>query len=219
VSALCLEADRLDSLLQVMIMKMHSYMVTNGQLHTIFTQSQGLEVQLRRLTQSFGGWDQAISDAKAHKAHLDELVGMAHSSDATPNDTPEVAFDGTSTTVVDAPMAAALRQRLVAASARLSNDPSLGQEAEVHYEHPLSEPIQPPGIHTLVDHPNEEISALAKDLSELKNELRSNGPKSVQWPNNITYKDFAMYQLTPTLVYELEYPRTDRWVFLFITRM
>jgi len=51
---------------------------------------------------------------------------------------------------------------------------------------------------------------MAKDYSELEGELSSSGPFRVTYPNNITMKNFAVYQLIPTLVYELEYPRTDR---------
>jgi sterol O-acyltransferase len=64
----------------------------------------------------------------------------------------------------------------------------------------------------LVMHPDPQISDMAKDYSELLNELVSSGPTYVKWPENITWKNFAVYQLIPTLVYELEYPRTDRHV-------
>ena len=66
--------------------------------------------------------------------------------------------------------------------------------------------------HTLVDHLDESIAALARDWSELDAELVSSGPNKVRWPNNITLKNFAVYQLIPSLVYELEYPRTNRCV-------
>ncbi|TFK29702.1 sterol O-acyltransferase [Coprinopsis marcescibilis] len=70
---------------------------------------------------------------------------------------------------------------------------------------------RPPETHTLVHHSNPDIAALAEEYSDLLSELTSNGPKDYTvWPANIGWKDFAMYQLTPTLVYELEYPRTDR---------
>ena len=48
----------------------------------------------------------------------------------------------------------------------------------------------------------------------MEGELTGIGPEYVRWPENITYKNFAVYQLVPTLVYELEYPRTDRYVVL-----
>jgi sterol O-acyltransferase len=66
--------------------------------------------------------------------------------------------------------------------------------------------------HVLVYHPDEKTAALAHEYSELRSELVSSGPEYVTWPDTITWKNFAVYQLIPTLVYELEYPRTDRSV-------
>jgi len=69
----------------------------------------------------------------------------------------------------------------------------------------------PPPPHPLVHHPNPKIAGLAEEYSELLAELRSSGPvEYTQWPDNVTWKNFAVYQLIPTLVYELEYPRTTR---------
>ena len=55
-------------------------------------------------------------------------------------------------------------------------------------------------------------SALANkdDVAELERELTGPVEGAVRWPANITLRDFTWYQLTPTLVYELEYPRTER---------
>jgi sterol O-acyltransferase len=103
-------------------------------------------------------------------------------------------IEGTSTSYVDAPTAAALRQRLVA----VSQPPPTSDKL-----------ISPAAPHVLVDHPNESISAMAKDYTELQGELTSSGPYPVTYPNNQTLKNFAVYQLIPTLVYELEYPRTE----------
>ncbi|KAH9976340.1 hypothetical protein BGW80DRAFT_914296 [Lactifluus volemus] len=44
---------------------------------------------------------------------------------------------------------------------------------------------------------------------ELEWELVISGPQRVRWPQNITYKNFEMYQLIP-LLYELEFSRTQR---------
>ena len=65
--------------------------------------------------------------------------------------------------------------------------------------------------HILIHHPDPHVSALATEFSELESELVSSGPERVRWPENITFKNFAVYQLIPTLVYELEYPRTKRY--------
>jgi sterol O-acyltransferase len=69
--------------------------------------------------------------------------------------------------------------------------------------------------HVLVYHPDEKISTLAGEYSDLQSELVSSGPNHVKWEDTITWKNFALYQLIPTLVYELEYPRTNRLVFNF----
>ncbi len=73
-----------------------------------------------------------------------------------------------------------------------------------------------PSPHPLVDHPDGRISALAKEYTEMELELVGSGPEYVRWPENISLKNFAVYQLIPTLVYELEYPRTDRCVCLLL---
>jgi sterol O-acyltransferase len=75
---------------------------------------------------------------------------------------------------------------------------------------PVTEFTEEPGPHPLIDHPDEKIAELAKEFSELDSELVSTGPEKVRWPNNIGWGNFADYQLIPTLVYDLEYPRTER---------
>jgi sterol O-acyltransferase len=196
-----------------MIMKMHSYISTNGQLHHISKQSEDIRQRLRHLTESAGGWEQALANAKAHKAQLDDQTGLTPSSDLTPGGTPDYLY-ASSTSIVDANTASTLRQRLLAASVGTPSTPM--NSTNTGFALPVAEPVQPPGMQTLVDHPDEEISTLARELSELESELTSSGPNRVQWPENITYKNFAVYQLIPTLVYELEYPRTDLCVATFV---
>ncbi|KAJ6515074.1 MBOAT, membrane-bound O-acyltransferase family-domain-containing protein [Mycena vitilis] len=185
----------------VMIMKTHSYMTVNGHLQHVSELSQALLDDLRKATESAGGWDQAIQAAQVHRAELDVLTNRS-TQDSTPGGTPMVP-EGASTSYVDVPTAAALRQRLVAVSeaSKLAADPD---------RKPDSKATSPMSPHVLVDHPNEAISAMARDYSELEGELTSSGPYPVTYPNNLTMKNFAVYQLIPTLVYELEYPRTDR---------
>ncbi|KAJ7813644.1 MBOAT, membrane-bound O-acyltransferase family-domain-containing protein [Mycena leptocephala] len=182
----------------VMIMKVHSYMTVNGHLQYVSETSQALLDNLRKATASVGGWEQAVQDAQAHRAELDSLTTRS-TEDSTPGEagTPMVV-EGATSSYVDVPTAAALRQRLVAVSEASKTT------------RPDDKPVSPTSPHVLVDHPNEGISAMAKDYSELEGELSSSGPYRVTYPNNVTMKNFAVYQLIPTLVYELEYPRTDR---------
>lgn len=186
----------------VMIMKMHSYMTVNGFLQYVSKQAQSSLEDLRKATISVGGWEKAIADARAHRAELDAVTSAT--SEGSGGDTPDVSIDGTRTSYVDASTAAALRKRLVSASAKTEENGAMPAPT------PPSSSGPPPSVHPLVDHPEGSISSLAKAYSELRGELTSSGPEQVQWPSNITFKNFAMYQLIPTLVYDLEYPRTDR---------
>ncbi|KAI0255918.1 MBOAT, membrane-bound O-acyltransferase family-domain-containing protein [Lactifluus subvellereus] len=181
-----------------MIMKMHSYMATNGYLCYASKQSAEILNQLRGATSRVGGWERAISDAKKRREDLELEADTGSSSTGTsssPFGTLELP-EGVSTSYVQLPNAAALRRRLI-------------QVAE-----PTSVPDgdKPKDVasHPLVHHPDPEISALATEYSELESELVSSGPERVRWPENITFKNFAVYQLIPTLVYELEYPRTKK---------
>ncbi|KAK7025238.1 O-acyltransferase [Favolaschia claudopus] len=187
----------------VMIMKTHSYMTVNGHLQVMSENSARLFQDLRKATDSVGGWDQAIQDAEAHRSEIEAQNGSTEGS--TPGvGTPEVS-DSVNASYVDVATANALRQRLNAVSDRSKSDSTSTSSIEKE----KIEPFSTTNPHPLVDHPNEAIAAMAKDYSELEEELTSHGPYPVTYPNNITFKNFAVYQLIPTLVYELEYPRTD----------
>lgn len=160
--------------------------------------------------------------------------GNSSTQEFTPSGTPDVP-EGTSTSYVDVKTANALRKRLaaVAAQTQSKGDAPHDSDVGVRAVHNLSKvssslkdsPVGrstfvveaedlPEGLiaHPLMYHPDSQISDMAKDYSELQSELTSSGPIFVRWPDNITWKNFAVYQLIPTLVYELEYPRTDRYV-------
>lgn len=83
--------------------------------------------------------------------------------------------------------------------------------------------------HPLATHPNEAISQLASEIEVLRDSLVSRDPYRLlgvfgapsptfgaaedltqrqAYPNNLTYANFLDYLLVPSLVYELEYPRT-----------
>lgn len=184
-------------------MKMHSYINLNWQLQSVTEQSRKLFERFKEKTTAFGGWDKALTDAIAKKRELQLQASTTHASststhEPTPIGTPPVA-EGSSTVTVDVSTASSLRQRLNAVASLPKND---------NQGSPLRAGID--AVHLLIHHPDPEISAMAKDYSELQSELTSSGPHHVTWPNNISWKNFAMYQLIPTLVYDLEYPRTDR---------
>ena len=69
-----------------------------------------------------------------------------------------------------------------------------------------------PNRHILCHHPSPEISELAQTLTELDQELVSSevqgNREGMRWPENLTLWNFMDYMLIPTLVYEMQYPRT-----------
>ena len=212
-------------------MKMHSYMTINGYLQYVSTRSQDLLADLERAALSVGGMDAAIAASTAHRAELDAGAttnsepesDMAPSISVTPA---SLAKANTTSHYTDASTANALRKRLTA----VASDPTIATpsmeipnpefsaagsdtpaKAEHHNDGEVIAAQGPAELHPLVDHPDEMIAALAREYSEMEAELVSSGPHYVQWPNNITWKNFAVYQVIPTLVYELEYPRTDKY--------
>ncbi|KAJ7577046.1 MBOAT, membrane-bound O-acyltransferase family-domain-containing protein [Mycena floridula] len=184
----------------VMIMKMHSYMAVNGYLQDVTTQSQLVLDDLRQAAELEGGWEKAISDSKERRAEADAATGMSDTTSSTPAGTPPLL----QAALIDANAASALRNRLNA----ISNNklPTESRDSLAFDDTRIPTPLHP---HPLIDHPSEHISNLAKEFSELQGELISSGPEQIVWPNNITLKNFVVYQLIPTLVYELEYPRTQ----------
>jgi len=189
-----------------MIMKMHSYMATNGYLRHVSQQSAEIMTQLRDATVRVGGWEKAIYDAKQRREDLErETDTDAASTGASPSPfgTLELRGSGLSTSYSEGPSAAALRNRLIRVA-------ETGAASET-----VSDDEKPKGAtsHILVNHPDPQISALATEYTELESDLVSSGPERIRWPENITFKNFAVYQLIPTLVYELEYPRTKRYAY------
>jgi sterol O-acyltransferase len=180
-----------------MIMKMHSYMATNGSLHYVSQQSAAILEQLRDATSRVGGWESALSDAKKRREDLEREADSNKSGTETRSlssgtlELPEASYE-------EVPDTTSLRRRL----------------AQITGSTTVLDDEKPKGVasHPLVDHPDPQISALATEYSELESELVSSGPQRVRWPENITFKNFAVYQLIPSLVYELEFPRTQRFV-------
>ena len=185
-----------------MIMKMHSYMATNGYLRHASQQSAEILAQLREATLRVGGWERAIVDAKRRQDDLERETDT-DSTGTGPSPSPSgklrLPGDDLSTSYVEVSSAAVLRNRLIHVTETTTSEIVLDD-------------ANPKDItsHILVNHPDPQISALATEFSELESELISSGPERVRWPENITFKNFAVYQLIPTLVYELEYPRTKR---------
>ncbi|KAF8845114.1 MBOAT-domain-containing protein [Paxillus ammoniavirescens] len=216
----------------VMIMKVHSYVATNGYLQDVSQRSKHLLAHLRVLTTdpSIGGWGQALLDAEA-QLQLERKRMTSEQEPETQINTPDIEGVAMSS-FTDPKTADALRRRLVAISQ--GADAGAGDAIdESHTPNPTGHPTPgapspvsssvstisttplvptppPAPASILAHHPSQVISSTARELLELDSELVSTGPQRVTYPENLTWKNFCSYMLIPTLVYELEYPRTDR---------
>ncbi|KAH9840045.1 MBOAT-domain-containing protein [Rhodofomes roseus] len=216
----------------VLVMKMHSYVTTNGQLQWVHKRSEKIHSQLRRLVAEEGGWDAAVETAYANKAKQEAAQEeIERRADGITNGTP-LTPEGSSSSYVDEKVAVALRKRLTASghSDVVGSAPLPPALSTASSDFPPDRPTQvnttgtrlmPPSATTpasypptqsqiLAHHPNSQIADLAREHAELEEELTSPGPQRIRWPENVTYKNFVTYMMIPTLVYELEYPRTDR---------
>ena len=196
-----------------MIMKMHSYMATNGYLQYLNRKFEHTMNKLRSATSQVGGWDVAITEAGAVHSDKDaratsttpEEVGVSPSISPMPG--------GTQRSYIDGDVAVALRKKLLSVPQERDRAPH-DQEHHGDEKPALKDPKKDYSI--LVHHPNEDIAALAEELVDMDSELTSQGPNKVRWPDNTNWRSFVDYMLIPTLVYELEFPRTDKYVILFL---
>ena len=203
-----------------MIMKMHSYISVNGYLHDVSQRAPRALAHLRSLTEdpSIGGWVKAFVDAKVH---LESNSSEAHSE--AESDV-KINSRGTDIMIISSlpgsQPANALRRRLVTASNGTvvelgssvvedttpdSSNPSTPGASVID---PFS--LTPTTISVLCHHPSQAIASAAHEFLELDTELVSTGTERMRYPQNLTWKHFCTYMMIPTLVYELEYPRTDR---------
>jgi len=185
-------------------MKMHSYIYVNGYLQWVDREAKKALELLHKETERVGGLETAVAISKIHRKEVDAVSVRSDSGASTPDAPNGHAGGDRSFLEVEVSAAAVLRQRLAAAAAAGTT-----RGEAVAAEH-ITEVTEDYGPHPLVDHPDDKISELAQEFSELDAELVSTGPSKVRWPNNISWSNFADYQLIPTLVYDLEYPRTER---------
>lgn len=205
-----------------MIMKMHSYMATNGHLQKVHRDFQSAFTSLRSATSKVGGWDSALVEARARalSAGTDPMPSGAASKNVsgegygTPNLSSELSTlpNGTTRSYIDGDMAVALRKRLQDVPQNDANGTTSRDVKDQLQNGGSKGDRDTPEYTALVYHPDKEVSELAGQLLDLDEELTSQGELHVRWPDNISVGNFATYMLIPTLVYELEYPRTKKYV-------
>jgi sterol O-acyltransferase len=57
----------------------------------------------------------------------------------------------------------------------------------------------------------EDRERLVREIEAAERSLTGTVAGKVKYPRNLTYANFLDYMFCPTLIYELEYPRTDRY--------
>ncbi|GAA5842617.1 hypothetical protein JCM9279_003640 [Rhodotorula babjevae] len=195
-----------------MLMKVHSYCSLNGELSERVRQLKKDERKLHEAVEELGGqaaleregreaWEKACAEAAEEKAALESTGARGKalaSSLAPPPATP------TQPSSDEEAVSTTLRQRPSAARRR-----SLSPSAARTHVAPPSRKAEPHDVETLTWSPNERVSHLAIAICEAREALSSSGAAKVSFPNNVTVLNFVDYLLVPTLVYELEYPRTD----------
>lgn len=202
-----------------MLMKIHSYCSLNGELSERRRQLGKDERELDEVVEEMGGrrkvereareeWERQCGEAARVK---ERDAGQCEGSKAEPLAQPptDASTSALSSEDETAAAAAALRHRQPTARRR-SSSPSASRAGQSSAIHLPEEPQE--GVETLTWHPSDRVSRLAIAICEAKDLLSSNGKRPVTFPDNVTFANFIDYLLVPTLVYELEYPRTDSCV-------
>ncbi|GAA99619.1 uncharacterized protein L969DRAFT_94070 [Mixia osmundae IAM 14324] len=179
----------------VMLMKIHSYCATNGQLSANVLTLKTLRPRLSELLEQSGGLEKAMSLSREEKGKA-SLDGQDN-ADASGVEKPQ---NGSLTR----------RKRTISANeASKSNDVANGNGALNGAAHPASGSSDI-DYSLLESHPDTKLSGLASEIVDLQDSLVSQEKHQTCWPHNITYANYLDYLLVPVLVYELEYPRTNR---------
>lgn len=172
-----------------MLMKMHSYIAFNGAASEKALRLRKAKAELEAAVEEQGGWTKVIEEAER-----ETLKRESESHDVDGNNS---AVANGELSPLHASNDSGLRHRRKSSDrgARLSN----AKSTSAGHKDPLK----------LVDYSNEKINKLANECADLDEELTSPGPEGTRYPDNLTYANYLDYLLIPTLVYELEYPRTS----------
>ncbi|GAA5959794.1 hypothetical protein JCM21900_001017 [Sporobolomyces salmonicolor] len=183
-----------------MLMKTHSYIATNGELSEKARELKRNEEALDAVIQEHGGWNKTEQAARQAWEEACRDWPPPDSALTSPKPARSTLIPSSSSSAVSNERAdATIRHRTPSIRRRSSDHGVAPRRAEKPHE----------GIDTLTWHPDERISKLAIAIAEEKEFLTSGGVKNVTFPANVTFANFIDYLFVPTLVYELEYPRTN----------
>lgn len=218
------------------MMKMHSYMSHNGMLSTVYKRLQQEKRTLNEYISTLdGGLEAALAEAAQHKAELEATE--ANAPQVSVPGTPSIPHMSVTTEDSGSTVADTLAQlgNGIANNTSSASATAIEQQApEMRRRHRSTKPAtdalpspqsdlprgtslepghdkrphvpRPPAALAWSSDP--KIALLCRNIDDMEDELRSNGERGLTWPENVTYKHFIEFMLFPTLVYELEYPRT-----------
>lgn len=218
---------------------MHSYISHNGMLSEVARRLRTEKAELERhLSALPGGREAAMSAASKRQAELqanESADGLSTPSLSAAISLENLGGKGPMTpgaarglTGYDAPAGAA--QKLASenptspGTSTLRNRRKKSKHATDALPTPASDlphgtSLEPSAIKTpheprapdiLAWSEDEQVALLARNIDAMEDELKSNGTKGLTWPENVTYWHFADFMCMPTLVYQLEYPRTAK---------
>lgn len=175
-----------------MLMKVHSYLAMNGAMSEKRILLQKSKKQLDEAVEKQGGWSKVLyqasrettNGASAAKVPANGHLGVSSA----------IGKDELSPTTGSFDSALSRRRRS-------SNRSNPLERTDL-----LTDPKDP---RRLIDYSDEAIYNLANDCIDLQEDLTSTGKSAITWPANVTYANYIDYLLVPSLVYELEYPRTN----------
>lgn len=197
------------------LMKVHSYCSTNGELSEKHRSHKLLSKKLQALVKSAGGVE--VVEKEARKAWVasglkeaSESVPASPTFKSTKDFEPNLGEEersppGTPPLAPIAVPASTLTQRR-SVKAKTSSS-SLSSVAEAS--------TKELDLNLLTWHPSSTISELAIQVSNLYDSLRSSGVggKRLIFPaDTVSWSNFTLFMCVPTLVYEMEYPRTNKSV-------
>lgn len=225
------------------MMKIHSYMSHNGMLSMVHKRLQIEKRTLHEYLESLpGGHEGALAEAMKHKAELvareESAPQVSEPVTPTPAQINVPSADGSVTVSetiarlgrdmkdgskgdakINGSAGSEVRRRhvssLPATDALPAPQSGLPRGTSLEPAHTTSP--HTPRVPTLLAWSSDpKIALLARNIDSMCDELRSNGERDLVWPENVTYKNFFEFMLFPTLVYQLEYPRTSTIRPLFV---
>ncbi|KDE07513.1 hypothetical protein MVLG_02187 [Microbotryum lychnidis-dioicae p1A1 Lamole] len=187
-----------------MLMKVHSYCAYNGDLSEKRRELDIKRAELNRVVEEQGGEEACQQEAK--RVWTKEIREGALVDDAPSNEVDDVPASPGSLDVKASDYApTGMRQRV----GRRKSSTSIVGVTPSNSMSNKGKPVPLVGLEALTWHPHDQLRELVIDVMDLDELLVSTGVKKVRWPENTTLFNFCDYLLVPTLVYHLEYPRTN----------